>query len=1100
MTKLMQLDPTTYKNGLYTLVSDPSLVGNQRRSKRLAIDDVPSKPRIWDITPIIHPPTSPDLELVDTFQMTVGAQQQLQIDSSSAFINVGGQPIYKHGCVKTNINLGMLNDGDSWHVGFRNTDGPSGYSLSNLIFGPNTQSASDLASAYVSSLINGSPPQANMLVLGSNRIGNNLSVSSSFYNPTLSAYQTSGGAFPVKYDVGTESANNTTLLLLLSRNGVSLNVGIAALDTAGNYDIHEIHTFGDSNHPFDFASMTMFIYAGAIANPLIQYQTISPTLTTGLPAYNVSFTKYETSYGGSQAAFDALYPVAPHRPSGTLVEHAVFPEGTRVGELLNVYVDLQYVGPPPRPYGFTTLQSGQTIMVTSISSEGKDYNRMIRSNEFDPLVQTVNALSTGGGAGLPYGEIVVYVNNELDADDLFTGDRAFNTFDLAYEYLIALPAYIPKRMVLDDRPIAATGPNYFVGVIGKLYLFGANNIRLSTFSAFSGEPYPKHYNLGNEHRPDPDVNPWLYLRDMSFDSLYLIDFWGTFIQNQNADSHVWLGIPSVTQTSPSTLRAANLRLGKNTAVYATEGTIDYYDGGEILIEDDAFLKLYFSLYKGGGAETPLNIPFIIHKSAKARLYVSGYGNNYSTSLPLAGTPYQMSVYYPSGGLDVEFPPNNGAVPSIVNLMEINYNYAPVFTVDNVVMVRSLTDFKPDYDYSGNIVLPSTPTTFFIVGTVNLGAHSLYAGSGDAKHHFMGFPDSELVSAAQVLASNASNSSQSFKFTSLQLRTLSLAPEQGAIYMESGGLEIENCKIDAPAGIQYIGNAVPPAATTWPISIKSTELTSDSRTPGSMTRINSYCNVLLRDVTHSGDIFPQQPLMDLRGLSVTAHVIVDGFTVVNNDEPYSSPMFIVDNMQRTNGYISIRGIHMSHGNVNASGSVYRGLFTLDYLGTNVGYYTPYDNAQDNRIVTDRSRGFMLYKAQYGVVIAVDDTETDYIVNLNELETGADVSKKYGFLSEAGGAQTYLLNEHKLYEIRLKCNIATSPGLTFEVKIKRTDDPFDEEHLSDFVTAVTDNSGQAWVDATYYRTMVGGGTYALTVRNVTQPTNFSLTDIVLTIREF
>jgi hypothetical protein len=146
------------------------------------------------------------------------------------------------------------------------------------------------------------------------------------------------------------------------------------------------------------------------------------------------------------------------------------------------------------------------------------------------------------------------------------------------------------------------------------------------------------------------------------------------------------------------------------------------------------------------------------------------------------------------------------------------------------MVRSLVDFKPDYDYSGNIILPSTPTTFFIVGTVNLGAHSLYAGNGNAKHHFMGFPDSQLVSDVHVLASSAVNSSQSFKFTSLQLKTTLLAPEQGVIYMESGGLDIENCTIDAPAGIQYIGSVIPTTESEWPISIKSTEFTSQVRSP------------------------------------------------------------------------------------------------------------------------------------------------------------------------------------------------------------------------------------------------------------------------------
>ncbi len=1095
MTKLMQLDPTNYKDGLYTLVSDPSLVGSARRTKRLAINDIPAIPRVWDITPIVNPPTTPDLEIVDTFQLNVGSQNELGIDPTSPLITVGGQPMYKHGCAKTNINLAMLNDGDTWHVGLRAIV-TGGYTFSRIVFYDTNVDAAEFAAVQLHQFTNSGGAPSNQLLLSTTRSAANLLIAGTAYNPVVQGYQQISGAFPLKYSVSTNGTENTTALMLLHRDGNTLNVTIAAVDMAGNYDINEVHSVGNDNFPFDFSSLTMFLYLGTVTSPSMEYQLVVPTITTGLPDYDVAFTRYETVYGGTQSTFDALFPVEAHRPSGVLIEQAVFPEGVRVGELLNTHVDLHYEGAPPTPYGLS-LAHGKTYMVTANSSEGVSLERIIRSSEYDPLVQTVNGLSTGSTAGLPYGEIVVYVNNGLDTVDMFTGSRAFDTFEAAYEYLITLPPYLPKRMVLDDRPIDATEPNYFEGVIGKIYLFGANNIKLSTFSAFSGEPYPRYYNGNNEHRPDPHFNPWLYLRDITFDSIHLVDFWGTFIQNQNADAHVWLGTPAVTQTSPNSLRAANLRLGKNTALYATEGTIDYYDGGSILLEDDAFLKLHFSLYK---SETPLNTRFEVHKSAKARLYVTAYGNYYQTRLPLSGDSHQMFVYYPLGGLIVEFPPNDGSIPAIVNLVEINYNYAPAFVVDNVVMVRSLTDFKPDYDYSGHIVLPSTPTTFFIVGTVNLGAHSLYVGSGVAKHHFMGFPDSELVSDTYVLVSDLDHRNQSFKFTSLRLTTTSDAPQQGVIYMESGGLDIENCTIDAPAGIQYIGSVIPSVETEWPISIKSTEFTSQVRSPGSMIRINSHCNVLLRDVIHSGDVFPQQPLMDLRSQSQTAHLIIDGFTVVGNDEPFISPLFVIDSLPRSNGAISVRGVHMTHGGVNDNRSVFFGLFTLDYLDTNVGYYTPYDNAQDNRIVTDRSRGFMLYKRQHGNVIAVDDTETDYIVDLHEGR--ADDCKRYGFFSEEAGTQTYLLNEHKLYEIRLKCIIATTPDLTFEVKIKRTDDGGydDEEHLSDSVIAVTDNSGQAWVDATYYRTMVGGETYALTVRNATQPTNFALMQLVLSIREF
>lgn len=1097
MTKLMQLAETGYKNDLFALVSDPSLVGDQRRSKRINLNNLPSKGRVWDITPTTSPLQTPDLQFDDLFQMNFNAGQ-LGIDQSSPLINISGNPIYKHGCAKSNINLAMLNDGDSWHVGFRVVTNNTGFCLDNLMFYDKNASASALAAMYLNVLVSGSQFVAPMLLVSASRSNAQLELYAVYYDPVADDYVTSPSPFPTNYSIGTQGANNNTAVLLLSRNGNTLNAAIASVDTASNYDIHVIRHLGNDENPFPFDDLSLFIYAGTLASPQPEYQIISPTLTVGLPSYDVLNTTYNLNYSGTQQLFNEAFQVEPHRPSGVTVTQSEFPEGVMVGEYLNTYLDPNYSGVAPKPYG--VLVSGdKTVVVTSITLGNEEFELLIRGAEFAQLASTVANISNNSMQGLFYGEIVVYVNNELDNVDLFTGDRSFNTFDAAYEYLILLPAYIPKRIVLDDRPIANTGPNYFVGVIGKLYMFGMNNIKLSTYCAFSGEPYPKIYNANNEHRPNPDINPWLYLRDMSFDSLHLVDFWGTFIQNQNADAHVWLGGANQTQTSPSSMLAGNLRLGKNTAVYATKGTIDYYDGGDILLEDGAFLKLYFQLYKGGGSETPLNTPFNIHKSAKARLHVTVYGANYLNHLPLTGQPYQMTVYQPEGSTGVEFPSNSGGYAAIVNIVNVNYSYDPVFTIDNVVMVRNLTDFKPDYDYSGVLVLPTTAKTFFIVGTVNLGPHVLYGGSGNAKHHFMGFPDSKLVADTYILTSNSINSSQSFKFSNLQLQTLSVAAEQTVITMESGGLDITDCIIDAPAGVWYIANAVPANAKVWPINVKSTEFKSDARTPGSIIRLNSHCNVAVRDVTYSGDVFPSQPVMDIRGLNVTAHVIVDGFTVVGNDESISSPLFIVDDLQRANGYISVKGVHVTHGNINAATPTVLGLFTKNYHRTNIGYYDAYNNVQDNRIVTDSTCGFVILKAP-SIVAAVSNTSSDNVISLDETTIAQSYSKKYGFTNAISGMQNYTLNEHKLFEIRLKANVGAGANLTVRFKFKRIDKLTDVEHESDYVEVVLNGSGTGTVDATFYRELISGGMYALVVQNVSAPINVSITNVVFTIREF
>lgn len=1089
MTKLMQLEEASYKNGLYTLVSDPSLVGSARRTKRLAIDNIPATARTWDITPIVNPPTTPDLEIVDSFQMITSDLSAISIDNQSPLITVDGQAIYKHGAAKTNINLGMLSDGDSWHVSLRVVTDGTGLSFTNLIFYDKLASAADLAASYLDSLINGTPLQSQTLVLTANRSNLNLSVNGSFYDPVVSNYKTSAPPFPIKYSVATQTANNNTCFLILSRNGNTLNIYIAIADTAGNYDIHKVHSLGDDTRPFPFYDLTMFYYAGTVANPQITYQSIVASITTPLPGNSIVGTKYEQQYAGTQPAYDLLFPVPPHRPSGITIEQAVFPEGTRVGELLNVYVDLQYVGPPPRPYGFPDLHHGQTIMVTGNSSEGKSYDRMIRSNEFDPLLQTVNNLSNGGGVSLPHGEIVVYVNNNFDTDDLLTGNRAFGSIDEAFAYLSTLPPYMPKRMVIDDRPIVIGQPIYVEGTVDNLYGFGANNIRLSTYTAFSGEPYPQAYNQYSQHRPDGSANPLLYVRNIKADVIHLVDFWGTFDLNTDGSSHVYLGDSVITPTSPTSLRAANLRLGSNAVLYAVEGTIDYYDGGAILLEDNAFLKIFFGLFKGGGAHTPLNLPFDIFKSAQARIYISTLDFGPLNILPLDEHPYHFSIYYPQTGQlpEIEHPP----LATYINQVPLNYPYAPVFTLDNVIMVRKLLDFKPDYDFSGTLILPAEPKIYFIVGEVNLQGNVLYGGAGTETHRFIGFPDAKLVNQTIILASNDVNSNNSFHFSGVSLQ----CEDAPVIAMESGSLTIENCKINSSKGIQYdaTGDLTANALDSI-VKISNVEFYSSTRDVGDIVKINTKGDVVLRDILVTGDILGGQPLFDIRCLENARNLMIDGFTV-QSDEKILSPVFIIDETVRSPGAISVRGVNLGNGNTSYPSPASYGLFTLNQ-GVGPGQYNVYDHTTDNRIVTDSSRPFLVYEDPDITIGSFQIGELVFAF-LEQSATGF-TSKKYGFVNNNSGRMVFVYNESMFCEISVKASVTAGPNQTLEFLFVQPN-PTDSQGNGDVKTVVTDGSGNAVVDLKFFHVLHPGTNTGLAARNMTAAQNITLTNLLLTIRQ-
>ena len=103
------------------------------------------------------------------------------------------------------------------------------------------------------------------------------------------------------------------------------------------------------------------------------------------------------------------------------------------------------------------------------------------------LTTVTNELSS---AALENSEIVVYVRSFLAGLDPLTGPMVFDTFTLAYNYLITQPAFIHKRIVIDDRGSSASPVRTIVPAVqGFRYLLLENLITVSTYIAYNGYPY-----------------------------------------------------------------------------------------------------------------------------------------------------------------------------------------------------------------------------------------------------------------------------------------------------------------------------------------------------------------------------------------------------------------------------------------------------------------------------------------------------------------------------------------------------------------------------------------------------------------------------------
>lgn len=396
MAKLMALPQTPYKAGLFTMASDPSVSDNDpaKTSHRFSLDDMPAVGRLWNVTPQVFANITPDLSYVDTFNTDPANTTGISIDPSSPMVMTNGNDPLKHACAKTNINLGLLQDGDCWHIAL-DAYSVAEFNMVSLLLLDANKDASEAAAVVLDLLLdNASNNRLAMLTAGS--IQNNVQLSGILNEFDGSAYTPtwlSSDGFPFSYSLAGAQLSDQRAVMLLSRGGDTLKIGAGMFDaTTQQYDIRGFLVMGGNEVAVDFSQFSLFISLLTIdTGNGFSYGNANVILTEGLPAYNVTGTKYEDE-GGAQSVWDAAFPITPHRPSGTLVEQATFPADTRIGELLRASVDAGYVAPyPVAPYGKTVLHN-TLLYVTNVAVGQQSFERVVLGTEFDALAEQISTI------------------------------------------------------------------------------------------------------------------------------------------------------------------------------------------------------------------------------------------------------------------------------------------------------------------------------------------------------------------------------------------------------------------------------------------------------------------------------------------------------------------------------------------------------------------------------------------------------------------------------------------------------------------------------------------------------------------------------------
>lgn len=735
--KAIQLDPTDYDPNQIIVVSDPRIPqGPDKRSLRITAGDIPAQIKQWNITPTTTV-TGGDLEYVDNANAIINPDGSFHADVSVTGV-AGGLYQYTAAAVKTNIQMSGLTNNTNTMYGLTITQQvvSGGYMINGPFLAPATWTPQQVIDTIVELLITGSVTTQDSFILG--------------FSLQLGFGAVAGNQILAKLP-NQNVENLDSALQLPELNGVDasmyllvgggsdgyITLGGAVVSASGTvYDLFGGIGIGvDGDIPAD---TTLFYYTLQLdLGTGFGELTCKPTLINNIPSGAMAVNN--TTYGGlvTPTHYDTdwaqLFPGGFTPVQTVTVTQAPYPPSAIVGAVLETYVDVGYVG-YPTPYGIST-QPLETVQITSLTPGSESHTRLLRGNALNDVWDAVSTLQNTVGtiqtdlttvtnelssAALENSEIVVYVRSFLYGLDPLTGPMVFDTFTLAYNYLITQPAFIHKRIVIDDRGSTASPVRVIVPAVqGFQYLLLENLITVSTYIAYNGYPYDN---------PQPSSEPKTVLKILVDGFLldrysgglapvsdffpYLMNLVGTGINLENT--------------------SYNLRIGEDCAVWIAVGAVQAVGGGNVVVGDRSVL-----FWDVTTSTTVITQPIAFYVGDHAAITITG-----NTTGSTTGTGKALSIY-------------NHITSSVTLLGDIatSVDYYPLdpvingrFAYDGYTIIRDVSDFG-NMIQSGYVDLQ--PGKYWIVGVVDLGSMFIRP-PGWGRAVIVGMPGSVLLSTNYVI--------------------------------------------------------------------------------------------------------------------------------------------------------------------------------------------------------------------------------------------------------------------------------------------------------------------------------------------------------------
>ena len=435
----------------------------------------------------------------------------------------------------------------------------------------------------------------------------------------------------LSYNISTAPGSKQTILL--SKAVSSMGVGLTITDPDGvSYDLLATQL---ANNPV-FAGLTLFYFVATVnvgnggANVAIK-----PDLAATPPSYIVAGTDYATA-GGTNNTWNALFPNITQPIIGSVTQ-ATYPVNTYRGEILQAYVNPSWTqSNTVRPYG-VLVADGQRLFVDNVTPGDEAFSFVVSPASLSTAIAGVNssvsALTTtvtgvqssltmlqGSIASLQDGsdEVLVYVRG-VAFTPVTDASVTYNSFDSAYNYLITLPKYIRKRIILDDR---ADSNNTFAGSSVVNYHLMENNITISTYQAFAGDVIPVGGNakvslmircssLRLDKFAGNILQAWLTMNDIGY---------GPF------GDYSALALNTSITLADNVVTQNNFVIGDNCRVYMNSYNL-FHDqpilntdsGGTIFMGDNSSLTIIFGVYQGNILFPGVNIV----KGANSYLLIDG---------------------------------------------------------------------------------------------------------------------------------------------------------------------------------------------------------------------------------------------------------------------------------------------------------------------------------------------------------------------------------------------------------------------------------------------------------------------------------------------